>query len=239
MAFATAERLQFSLFPRDSQRIGRGVVVGSGNWEQQLDQNKRDYFDEFVSRRVFTDSYPQLMNAAQFIDALNLNAGGALSSSERAAFDYRPGLRRETRAQCVRAIAEHATFIQTQFNRAFGLMQYFGYLPQSERPAGHGFRGIQCLADKTEPVKRELHRGRDDQSLHQLERIPAKVWTRRNQFELVDRNGDCGRAGFSCGKSLLTGNAKRGRVSTGGLCNPPVLVISDGDGNSPLGAGGC
>ncbi len=128
VAFATGEHLQFAVFLRDAQRIGRGVVVRSGSWEQQLEQNKRDYFDEFVVRRAFSDSYPQATSATQFVDKLNQNAGGVLSASERSALIADLGSGMKTRAQAVRAIAQHPTLAQTQFNRAFVLMQYFGYL---------------------------------------------------------------------------------------------------------------
>ena len=68
------------------------------------------------------------MTAAQYVDALNANAGGALSASEREQFvaDLAGGAK--TRAAVVRAVAEDTDFTRAEFNRAFVLMQYFGYL---------------------------------------------------------------------------------------------------------------
>jgi hypothetical protein len=41
----------------------------------------------------------------------------------------------KTRARVLRAVAENEQFTRAHFNRAFVLMQYFGYLKESERRA--------------------------------------------------------------------------------------------------------
>jgi hypothetical protein len=68
------------------------------------------------------------MSAADFVDALNTNAGNPLSPSERDQLvnDLSSGAR--TRAQVLRTIAEHSNVVTGEFNRAFVLMQFFGYL---------------------------------------------------------------------------------------------------------------
>jgi hypothetical protein len=73
------------------------------------------------------------MTPAQFVDALNANAGGVLSASERAtAINLFAGAGNTTnttaRAQAIRQIAEDTDLVSAEFNRAFVLMQYFGYL---------------------------------------------------------------------------------------------------------------
>ena len=52
-------------FLPDTQQIGRGVVVGVGNWEQQLEENKQAFAAEFVLRSRFTMAYPATMTAAE------------------------------------------------------------------------------------------------------------------------------------------------------------------------------
>jgi hypothetical protein len=64
------------------------------------------------------------MTAAQFVDKLNLNAGNPLSPTERDQL----AASGKTRGQMLRAVAEHQTLVSSEFNRAFVLMQYFGYL---------------------------------------------------------------------------------------------------------------
>jgi aldose sugar dehydrogenase len=120
--------IRLSEFLPDTQRIGQGVIVGQGNWQQQLDDNKNDFTNEFVQRVRFTTSFPSNMGAAPFVDMLNANAGSPLTQAERNQLvnDLQSGAK--TRAQVLRVVAENANFVNSEFNRAFVLMQYFGYL---------------------------------------------------------------------------------------------------------------
>ena len=123
--------IRFTNFLRDTQDIGAGVVVGVGNWQAQLDANKRAYALAFVQRPEFLSRYPAVTSAAAFVDALNANAGMVLTDSQRSALVAElspnpadPGLR----ADVLQKVAENAVLQQREFNRAFVLMQYFGYL---------------------------------------------------------------------------------------------------------------
>jgi len=120
--------LTLAEFLPDLARLDSGVVVGANGWEAQLEANKVAYFNDFVTRPAFTTAYPSTMTNAAFVDGLNANAGGALSTSERNQLvaDLTSGAK--TRAQALRAVAENTTFTTAQFNRAFVLSQYFGYL---------------------------------------------------------------------------------------------------------------
>jgi hypothetical protein len=113
---------------QDVRVIGDAVVVGMPGWERRLEQNKQTYFDRLAATQRFTTLYPQTLAPEQFVDALDANAGRALSQSERDALvnDLKNGVK--TRAQVVRAVAEDADLSKAEFNRAFVLMQYFGYL---------------------------------------------------------------------------------------------------------------
>jgi len=59
------------------------VIVGQGNWQQQIENNKQSFTAAFVQRQRFLTAFPVSMTAAQFVDTLNANAGNPLSSSER------------------------------------------------------------------------------------------------------------------------------------------------------------
>lgn len=124
------------------QRVSQGVVVGTADWEAQLEANQTAYFNEFVSRPAFVSTYPTTLTSAQFVDALHQNAGGALSAAERdqLAADLMAGAKK--RAEVLRAVAEDVDFISAQFNRAFVLMQYFGYLRRNPNdPPNKNFDG--------------------------------------------------------------------------------------------------
>jgi hypothetical protein len=68
------------------------------------------------------------MTAAQFVDALNGNAGSPLSTPERNQLVNDLSTGAKTRAQVLRTIAEHPNLVSAESNRAFVLMQFFGYL---------------------------------------------------------------------------------------------------------------
>jgi len=71
---------------------------------------------------------PTTLLAAQFVDTLNQNADGALSPSERDQLVSELSSGAKNRAQVLRAVAEDADLARNEFNKAFVLMQYFGYL---------------------------------------------------------------------------------------------------------------
>jgi uncharacterized repeat protein (TIGR01451 family) len=132
--------VRFNEFLPDTQEIGQGVIVGQGNWQQQLENNKQAFASEFVQRSRFTNAFPTSLTPAQFVDQLNTNAGNVLSVSERATAIGLFGSATNTsnqpvRAQVLRLVAEDADLNSAEFNRAFVLMQYFGYLRRNPNDA--------------------------------------------------------------------------------------------------------
>ncbi len=120
-------------FLADTQRLGRGVVVLQPGWEQVLENNKQAYALEFVQTSRFTTAQPTSLTPAQFVDRLNLNAGLVLSANERTtAINAFAGAGNTTnvnaRAQVLRQIAEDQDLYKLEFNRAFVLTEYIGYL---------------------------------------------------------------------------------------------------------------
>jgi hypothetical protein len=120
--------VRFNEFLSDTQKIGQGVVVGQGDWQQALENNKQAFTSEFVQRSRFTTALPDSMSAAAFVDALNTNAGNPLSQNERDQLINDLATAGKSRSQVLRAIAEHPNVVSGEFNRAFVLMQYYGYL---------------------------------------------------------------------------------------------------------------
>jgi hypothetical protein len=120
--------VRFNEFLPDIQEIGHGVIVGQPGAEQALENNKQAFTAEFVQRARFVAAFPNAMTPAQFVDKLNTNAGNPLSAAERNQLvnDLTNGTK--TRGQVLRAVAEDADLFAAETNRAFVLMQYFGYL---------------------------------------------------------------------------------------------------------------
>ncbi len=115
-------------FLPDSRQIGQGVEVGNPGWEALLATNKENFVTDFVSRSRFVTAFPTTLSAAQFVDTLNQNADAALSASERNQLISELSSGAKTRAQVLRAVAEDSDLARNEFNKAFVLMQYFGYL---------------------------------------------------------------------------------------------------------------
>jgi hypothetical protein len=125
--------VRFTEFMADSQEISRGVVIGQPGADQLLENNKVAFIASFVQRSRFTAAYAtsltptdfvnQLFNRAgvvptaqQLQDAIN-EFGGAGNTADTAA-----------RARALRRVAENPSLNNAEKNKAFVLMQYFGYL---------------------------------------------------------------------------------------------------------------
>ncbi|MFN2511686.1 MAG: Calx-beta domain-containing protein [Pyrinomonadaceae bacterium] len=145
-SFNSGEQLNLQSFLPDTQEIGRGVIFGAPGADQQLETNKQRFFLDFVQRPAFlaAGAYPTTLTAPQFVDKLNANtfdprggSGGSLTPSERQTLINQltdptsPSLR----AQVLRSVSENGVFTQRQFNKAFVLMQYFGYLRRNPNAA--------------------------------------------------------------------------------------------------------
>jgi hypothetical protein len=136
--------VRLSEFLRDTQEVGstpNQIVVGQGNWQQQLEDNKNAFALEFVQRQRFATAFPSSMTADEFVNQLNANAGGVLTASDISQLDAVFGgaaassADEAKRAQVLRQMAENTTLQQREFDRAFVLMQYFGYLRRNPNDA--------------------------------------------------------------------------------------------------------
>ena len=130
--------VRFSEFIPDTKTIGQGVIVGQPGWPAALEANKVSFTNAFVQRARFTDpaAFPTSMTPAQFVAKLNSNVGNLLTAQEQNAAIGEFGGAGDTsntaaRARALRDVAENPSFSQNggaEFQRAFVLMQYFGYL---------------------------------------------------------------------------------------------------------------
>ena len=93
-----------------------------------------------MARSRFTTAYPTTLTPAQFVDALFANAGVTPSATDRdAAIDEFGGAGNTAdtaaRGRALRRVAENSTLAQQETNKAFVLMQYFGYLRRNPNDA--------------------------------------------------------------------------------------------------------
>jgi hypothetical protein len=126
--------LRFNEFLPDTQQIGLGVVVGATDWQAKLEANKQAYAAAFGARSSLATVLPTSLTPAQFVDALYTNAAVASPpAAERSAAINEFGGSGNTadtaaRGRALRRVAQNSTLNQQELNRAFVLMQYYGYL---------------------------------------------------------------------------------------------------------------
>jgi CSLREA domain-containing protein len=152
--------VRFAEFLHDTQEIGstpNRVIVEQGDWRQQLEENKNAFALEFVKRERFAVAFPASMTADTFVRRLDMNTGGVLTSAEIAQLDAVFGGPLAStndapkRAQVLRQVAENTVLQQREFNRAFVLMQYYGYLrrnPDDAPEPNLNFAGWRFWLDK-------------------------------------------------------------------------------------------
>ncbi len=125
--------VEFLEFLADTQQMGQGVVVGVGNWQAQLESNKVAFSEDFVSRSRFLAKYPTTKTPAEFVDGMFAAARVVPSAPERnAAINEFNGAANTSeiaaRGRALRRVADNPILVAFEKNRAFVLMQYFGYL---------------------------------------------------------------------------------------------------------------
>jgi hypothetical protein len=148
--------LRLNEFLPDTRQIGQDVVVGAGDWQAKLEANKQAFAAQFVARTRFTETYANSTPPAQFVDALFANAGVTPSGTDRAAAINEFGgagtsADAAARARALRRVAENRNVGNQELNRAFVLMQYFGYLRRNPNDApeqGLNFDGYNFWLNK-------------------------------------------------------------------------------------------
>ena len=118
----------------------RQQVVGGAN----LDAAKTIFAQSFAQRAEFAAKYENASTAESFVDTLILSvqASGVDLGSEREHLinTYNSGIDTlASRAAVMRTIADNAAFKQSQYNAAFVLAEYFGYLRRDPDQAGYDF----------------------------------------------------------------------------------------------------
>ena len=119
----------------------RRQVVGGAN----LDLEKTMFVTSFVQRADFVQMYQASPTAESFVDTLvqNVRRSSAVDlASQRDSLiaHYNHGANQtESRSLVLRDLADNATFRQAEYNSAFVLTEYFGYLRRDPDPSGYSF----------------------------------------------------------------------------------------------------
>jgi len=106
-----------------------------------IEQGKLSFANLFVQRSEFISRYPLTLTATQFVDAVLLTvqqgAGVTFTANERQSFINDVGT--GGRGLMMKHLGDNTVFSDAVFNRAFVLMQYFGYLRRDPDQGGYDF----------------------------------------------------------------------------------------------------
>ncbi len=130
----------YAEFIRDTQAVQRGIVVGQGSWQADLDANRSAFMNAFVMRAEFVGLYPTTDTPTQYVDKLIAHAAITLTASERSAAIGEFGTATTAadpgaRGRALLRITQNTAFQQREINRAFVHMQYLGYLRRDPNAA--------------------------------------------------------------------------------------------------------
>jgi len=133
---ALGRRLDYAEFSQDRQ-----VVVDGPD----LQARKQAFAEAFVLRAEFVQKYQAATTADSFVDALletvrSASGTDLFSEKNRLVTLYNSAATaNQARSLVLRDVAENADFARAIYNRAFVLMEYFGYLRRDPELAGYDF----------------------------------------------------------------------------------------------------
>jgi hypothetical protein len=140
--------IKLSEFKPDTAEIGKDLVVNKSGWQTVLENNTQAYMTEFVQRPRFVSLFATTLTPTEFVGQLFANAGVTPSDAERAAAVNEFGSAGTSsdvaaRARALRRVAESTALAKQEFDQAFVLMQYFGYLRRDPNTgADHDYSGF-------------------------------------------------------------------------------------------------
>jgi hypothetical protein len=105
----------------------------------QLEQTTLDLANRFVQRAAFLADYPATQTNAQFVNQLFDRANLTPFTAERQAEIDAMNNQGRTRAQVLLNVINIQAFRDREYNPAFVLMQYFGYLRRDPDQGGYDF----------------------------------------------------------------------------------------------------
>src|ERR1044072_2685641 len=136
-----ATRMTVAELTGDQHSIGQGVVVGQAGYEQVLNNNKNAYASQVAGSSAFNARFPQT-DATSYVGALYASAGFPPTLAERQAavdaYNAAPNVA-AGRAAALRVVADSNSVRAAEFNTAFVLLQYHGYLRRNPDEVGYNF----------------------------------------------------------------------------------------------------
>jgi hypothetical protein len=141
----------------DMKVLARGIHVSAPFWRETLEANKGTLTNSMAAGQSFTSLHDARGNPA-YVEALHANAGVGASPSGRAALVALLDTGAEDRASILRRVAENRELYRNEYNRAYVLAHFFGYLRIDPNAPGQDLKEFNSRLDT-------LNRTRDHRGL--------------------------------------------------------------------------
>jgi hypothetical protein len=137
----------------DLQIIGRGVVLGSENQDQQFEDSLGRFLVDWTNSDAFKKAFGGL-DDAQYVDLLVSNTGISIDPAHRVELVTELSNARETRSTVLLKIVQDPRFIEKEKYRSLLLLHYFGYLRRNpDDPPDRDLTGFNFWLRSGDPVK--------------------------------------------------------------------------------------
>lgn len=123
----------------DMKAAGRGVYVSAPLWRETLEANKGALTNSMTGGQLFKSLHDARTNA-EYVESLYVNTGVRPQASERAAMVALLDAGTEDRASILRRVAENRELYRNDYNRAYVLVHFFGYLRHDPNAPGHDMK---------------------------------------------------------------------------------------------------
>lgn len=144
---------RYNEYLSDLKTIGRGIVLGSENQDQQFEDNLRRWLADWTNREAFTKAFGGLDNA-QYVDRLVDNAGIFIHPAQRVAMVTGLSNAQETRSTVLLKIVQDPRFIEKEKYRSLLLLHYFGYLRRNpDDPPDRDLTGFNFWLRSADPAR--------------------------------------------------------------------------------------
>jgi hypothetical protein len=124
-------------FMSDLRQLGGEVYPGGSGWLERLKLNKQSLCDEWIQRPGFRERYDHV-SPAQYVDALFANVDLHPQGGDESSLSTELAAGRVTRTAVLQRISADRRLISREYNAAYVLCHYFGYLRRNpdEKPDG-------------------------------------------------------------------------------------------------------
>jgi hypothetical protein len=144
-------------FMSDIELIGRGVIAGTPNQDQQFAKNFNEFLNDWTRRGLFLRSFANL-DPTQYLNRLAANTGVTTSPADRTTLIVGLSEGKETQASVFSKILDQPQFVEREQYRSLLALHYFGYLRRNpDDPPDGDLRGfefwLQDLERHRDPVK--------------------------------------------------------------------------------------